>query len=40
MAVEVAGDKYRCNMCSNEVNVTRAGGSTLVGCGEDMKNID
>jgi desulfoferrodoxin-like iron-binding protein len=30
MAVESVGEKYRCNICGNEVNVTKAGGGTLV----------
>ena len=29
-------EKYRCNVCGNEVLVTKAGGGTLVCCGEDM----
>ena len=37
MAVEKVGEKYRCNICGNEVTVTAAGGGTLVCCGEDMK---
>jgi len=39
MAVESAGEKYRCNICGNEVTVTKAGGGTLVCCGEDMERI-
>jgi desulfoferrodoxin-like iron-binding protein len=31
--------KYRCNVCGNEVTVTKAGGGTLVCCGEDMEKI-
>ena len=34
------GEKYRCNICGNEVTVTMAGGGTLVCCGEDMERID
>ena len=40
MAVENVGEKYRCNICGNEVTVTKAGGGTLVCCGEDMEKID
>ena len=40
MAVEEIGEKYRCNICGNEVTVNNAGGCTLVCCGEDMENID
>jgi len=39
MAVEQVGEKYRCNVCGNEVEVTKAGGGTLVCCGEDMELI-
>ena len=40
MAVNEVGEKYRCNICGNEVTVTAAGGGTLVCCGEDMKKIN
>jgi desulfoferrodoxin-like iron-binding protein len=30
------GQKYRCEICGNEVEVTKAGGGTLVCCGEEM----
>jgi desulfoferrodoxin-like iron-binding protein len=39
MAVEKVGEKYRCNICGNEVVVTTAGGGTLVCCGEDMEKL-
>lgn len=39
MVVEVEGEKYRCNICGNEVTVTVAGGGTLVCCGEEMESI-
>ena len=39
MAVGKAGEKYRCNICGNEVVVTEAGGGTLVCCGEDMEKL-
>jgi desulfoferrodoxin-like iron-binding protein len=39
MNVEKAGEKYRCNICGNEVTVTKAGGGELVCCGEPMEKI-
>ncbi len=39
MAVERVGEKYRCNVCGNEVVVTLVGGGTLVCCGEDMEKL-
>jgi desulfoferrodoxin-like iron-binding protein len=36
MAVENVGEKYVCSVCGNEVEVTKAGGGTLVCCGQDM----
>jgi len=33
------GEKYRCNVCGNEVTVTKVGGGTLVCCGQDMERI-
>lgn len=39
MAVEKVGENYKCNICGNEVTVTKAGGGTLVCCGEDMELI-
>ena len=39
MAVEKVGEKYRCNVCGNEVVVTKVGGGTLVCCGQDMEKI-
>jgi superoxide reductase len=40
MGVEKAGQKYRCNVCGNEVVVTEVGGGTLVCCGQDMERIE
>lgn len=40
MAVGRVGEKYRCNICGNEVTVTRVGGGTLVCCGQDMERIN
>jgi len=39
MAVNKIGEKYTCNICGNEVEVTQVGGGTLVCCGEDMELI-
>ena len=39
LGVEKVGEKYRCNICGNEVKVTKVGGGTLVCCGEDMELI-
>ncbi len=39
MAVKKKGEKYKCLICGNEVEVTRAGGGTLVCCGQNMKLI-
>jgi desulfoferrodoxin-like iron-binding protein len=39
MAVSRKGEKYICNICGNEVEVTKVGGGTLVCCGEDMELI-
>ncbi len=40
MAATEVGDKFRCNVCGNEVVVTEVGGGTLVCCGEDMEKIE
>ena len=40
MAVEKVGEKYRCNVCGNEVVVTEVGGGTLVCCDQDMEKIE
>ena len=40
MAVEEVGEKYRCNVCGNEVVVTKAGGGVLVCCGQEMEKIE
>jgi len=39
MAGKKVGEKYRCNVCGNEVEVTEVGGGTLVCCDEDMELI-
>ena len=40
MAVESIGENYRCNICGNEITVTKVGGGTLFCCGENMKKIE
>jgi desulfoferrodoxin-like iron-binding protein len=40
MKVKKVGEKYRCNICGNEVKVTKVGGGILVCCGEEMEKID
>ena len=39
MAVEKIGEKYKCNVCGNEVTVTKVGGGELVCCGKPMEKI-
>ena len=39
MGVESVGEKYQCNVCGNEVTVTKVGGGTLVCCEEEMELI-
>jgi desulfoferrodoxin-like iron-binding protein len=39
MAVQEMGEEYRCNICGNQVEVTKVGGGTLVCCGQDMEKI-
>ena len=39
MGVENVGEKYQCNVCGNEVTVTKVGGGTLVCCEEEMELI-
>jgi len=40
MHVEKIGEKYRCNICGNEVVVSKMGGGELVCCGEPMERIE
>jgi desulfoferrodoxin-like iron-binding protein len=40
MAVENVGERYRCNICGNEVEVTKVGGGELVCCGQPMEKIE
>ena len=39
MGVNKLDEKYKCNICENEVVVTEVGGGTLVCCGEDLELI-
>ena len=39
MTVRKVREKYRCNICGNEVTVTKVGGGTLVCCGQNMALI-
>lgn len=39
MAVENINEKYKCNVCGNEVIVVKVGGGTLVCCGQDMELV-
>ncbi|MEE8637210.1 MAG: desulfoferrodoxin FeS4 iron-binding domain-containing protein [Dehalococcoidia bacterium] len=40
MVTKKVGDKYRCNICGNEVILTKVGGGVLVCCGEPMERIE
>ena len=40
MAVEKTGEKYRCNVCGNEVVVIKVGGGELVCCKQPMEKIE
>ncbi len=40
MPVQKVGEKYRCEICGNEVVVTKVGGGTLVCCRQDMVLIE
>ena len=40
MVVEKIGENYKCNICGNEVTVTKAGGGELVCCGQSMERIE
>jgi desulfoferrodoxin-like iron-binding protein len=40
MPVKKTGEKYRCNICGNEVVVTKSGGGQLVCCGKPMELIE
>jgi len=40
MAVEKVGEKYKCNVCGNEVIVTKVGDGELVCCEQPMEKIE
>ena len=40
MGVKKVDEKYRCNICGNEVVVTKVGGGILVCCGQEMEKIE
>jgi desulfoferrodoxin-like iron-binding protein len=40
MDVEEVGEKYRCHVRGNEVEVIEVGGGTLICCGEEMEKIE
>ena len=40
MAVKKTGEKYICNVCGNEVIVTKVGGGTLFCCSKNMEKIE
>ncbi|MHC1576950.1 MAG: desulfoferrodoxin FeS4 iron-binding domain-containing protein [Methanosarcinaceae archaeon] len=40
MGVSEIGEKYVCNICGNEVEVTIVGGGALVCCGEEMELVE
>ena len=37
MGVKKVGEKYRCTICGNEVEVTKVGGGELVCCGKPLE---
>ena len=37
MAVRQIGEKFRCAVCGNEVEVTKVGGGALICCGRPME---
>jgi desulfoferrodoxin-like iron-binding protein len=39
MNVTAVGQKFRCNICGNEVAVTKAGGGELVCCEQPMEEM-
>jgi desulfoferrodoxin-like iron-binding protein len=40
MGVKNVNEKYRCNVCGNEVTVSNVGGGTLVCCGQEMELLE
>jgi len=39
MKVKEVGEKYRCNICGNEISVIKVGGGELVCCNQPMEKI-
>lgn len=39
MNVQEVGEKFKCNICGNEVEVIEVGGGELVCCGQPMEKI-
>jgi desulfoferrodoxin-like iron-binding protein len=39
VGVKEVGERYKCNICGNEVTATNAGGGVLICCGEEMELI-
>jgi len=37
--VSKVGEKFKCNICGNIVEVLKVGGGELVCCGEPMKQV-
>ena len=40
MGVTTIGEIFRCNICGNEVKVTKVGGGALVCCGQNMEKAE
>lgn len=40
MAVKQIGEKYKCNVCGNQVIVIKVGGGELVCCAKPMEKIE
>ncbi|MFC1515091.1 desulfoferrodoxin [Candidatus Omnitrophota bacterium] len=40
MAVEKVGEKYGCNVCGNQVTVTKVGGGELGCCDQSRERIE
>ncbi len=39
MGVQQIGEYYKCNVCGNEITVTKVGGGKLVCCDQPMEII-
>jgi len=40
MGTQAIGEKYKCNVCGNEVTVIKVGGGELVCCNQPMEKFD